>query len=1105
MYDKPERRSLTYTSSSRRISRSRSSILPAQTSKIATKVNDPDSPGYNIKVYVRCRSRNKREIGEKSSVVISTMGAQGRDVILSNPSSSSSGSLTNVKKTYTFDRVFGAESDQEVVFNSVAKNYISEMLQGYNCTVFAYGQTGTGKTYTMSGDINILGSTTHNHDQSSILLSEHAGIIPRVLVDLFKDLKNESTDYSVKVSFLELYNERLKDLLADSNKEDDNNAESIRIFDNIKPEKNTQGSHSIMVKGMEEIYIKSAQEGLKLLTEGSIKRQVASTKCNDLSSRSHTVFTITTNVTKVDPLSGEEYVKNGKLNLVDLAGSENINRSGAENKRAQEAGLINKSLLTLGRVINALVDHSQHIPYRESKLTRLLQDSLGGKTKTCIIATVSPAKISMEETVSTLEYATRAKSIKNTPQINQSMTKDSCITEYIHEIDRLRKELRATRTKDGIYITQEKYDLYESNCILVGEQKARIDNLEEQIKRFKEKYVQQVNITKETEQKLQKIDLLYQQVWEKKQLLESSLDHLQQKCNSFEHEITEIHHKNLKILDSIVDERDTISEDLVQKYRYITETDHCITKELTTLKNVKKTLNNYNKSFKGVLKSVFQELQDKVINLSAVSEEQVRVVDTEGIINSFEDLNTSITKCIGKLKVKIDFKDLLLDETSEVVQSWISDLTKQHEALQDNLVRSIGELQKEISARFEFTETTSKKSAELNLEVLEAEKIKVKNLENNLQRARIDKENSDNLLQTLQTYFQDEVTRTRREIFKDITNAVNFGEGRLKELELNILQNSTKLVSDSQKDSNLKHENSLSQLGKTASSAFEEVCKATEKSNAEHVDNLKILQTSVINSIVEIPVKQEFSKYQEVLSDGWKNNVSEKVSSKIYQVSKSLEESSSIMYGNMIDETARSRGIISDLVEKQNHSIGMMKSQVSSLSKYIFNEYKNNVDQIATSQDEIVEGQAKALDGVAKALSENTSKVLPQEPLSVTIDPRQAIRALPQMDKTKNLQIYRDQDLSSIEKRHPNRSPEHPTSTIVGNPSTPMPIPDQPLTKVLVPKSVNSSTKRSKTLPVELRTNEKGNNLKRKFMSEPDVIQEGIENIEDHKFKKGHA
>ncbi|KAM5342888.1 hypothetical protein ACJ41O_013854 [Fusarium nematophilum] len=182
-----------------------------------------------------------------------------------------------------------------------------------------------------------------------------------------------------------------------------------------------------VVQGMEEKHLKTAREGIKVLQDGILKRQVAATKCNDLSSRSHTVFTITAYVRKKGE---EEYISAGKLNLVDLAGSENIQRSGAENKRAAEAGLINKSLLTLGRVINALVDRSPHIPYRESKLTRLLQDSLGGQTKTCIIATVSPGRNNLEETISTLDYAFRAKDIRNKPQFNALLNKKMLLQDF---------------------------------------------------------------------------------------------------------------------------------------------------------------------------------------------------------------------------------------------------------------------------------------------------------------------------------------------------------------------------------------------------------------------------------------------------------------------------------------------------------------------------------------------------------------------------------------------------------------------------------------------------------------------------------------------------
>jgi kinesin family protein 11 len=335
------------------------------------------------------------------------------------------------------------------------------MLAGYNCTIFAYGQTGTGKTYTMSGDMNdTLG-----------MLSDAAGIIPRALYALFNKLELDDAESSVKCSFIELYNEELRDLISP----DDNS--KLKIYeDNGK-----KGHAGTFVQGMEEAHIKSAVDGVKLLQAGSHKRQVAATKCNDLSSRSHTVFTVTAYIKRTGA-NGEDYISAGKLNLVDLAGSENIQRSGAENKRAAEAGLINKSLLTLGRVINALVDKSQHIPYRESKLTRLLQDSLGGQTKTCIIATVSPAKSNLEETISTLDYAFRAKNIRNKPQVNQMINKKTLLKEFTSEIEKLKSELIATRQRNGVYLTNESYEEMttesESRRILNEEQAARIETME---------------------------------------------------------------------------------------------------------------------------------------------------------------------------------------------------------------------------------------------------------------------------------------------------------------------------------------------------------------------------------------------------------------------------------------------------------------------------------------------------------------------------------------------------------------------------------------------------------------------------------------------------
>ncbi|KAL3418098.1 kinesin related protein 2 [Phlyctema vagabunda] len=409
----------------------------------------------NINVVVRCRGRNEREVRENSGVVLSTEGVKSNSLELSMGPSA----LSN--KTYHFDKVFSSAADQSMIYDDVVTPILDEMLAGYNCTIFAYGQTGTGKTYTMSGDMN----------NTFGMLSDAAGIIPRVLQSLFTKLELDDAESSVKCSFIELYNEELRDLISPDD------SVKLKIYD----DNSKKGHSSTLVQGMEESHIKSAVDGIKLLQAGSHKRQVAATKCNDLSSRSHTVFTVTAYIKRTGD-NGEDYVSAGKLNLVDLAGSENIQRSGAENKRAAEAGLINKSLLTLGRVINALVERSSHIPYRESKLTRLLQDSLGGRTKTCIIATVSPAKSNLEETISTLDYAFRAKNIRNKPQVNQVVNKKTLLKEFTGEIERLKSELIATRQRNGIYLSNESYEEMtvesESRRILNDEQAAKIEAME---------------------------------------------------------------------------------------------------------------------------------------------------------------------------------------------------------------------------------------------------------------------------------------------------------------------------------------------------------------------------------------------------------------------------------------------------------------------------------------------------------------------------------------------------------------------------------------------------------------------------------------------------
>lgn len=304
--------------------------------------------------------------------------------------------------------------------------------------------------------------------------ADDAGIIPRVLYQLFTALSLEGVDAAIKCSFIELYNEDLRDLISDDD------SRKITITDSLSSSRKSTG----VTRGQENVFIESAEHGLEVLQHGLRKRQVAETKMNDLSSRSHTIFTLTVYVgMRSETPNTPEVIANdacivGKINLVDLAGSENIGKSGAENKRAREAGMINQSLLTLGRVINALVDKSPHIPYRESKLTRLLQDSLGGQTRTCIIATISPAQINLEETLSTLEYASKAKSIKNKPQVGSLVSKTTMFKEWSDDFIRLRRDWDATRKKNGTYLAEEHYkELLSEN----DERQLRIDEQERKL------------------------------------------------------------------------------------------------------------------------------------------------------------------------------------------------------------------------------------------------------------------------------------------------------------------------------------------------------------------------------------------------------------------------------------------------------------------------------------------------------------------------------------------------------------------------------------------------------------------------------------------------
>ncbi|KAH0556326.1 Kinesin heavy chain [Trichoglossum hirsutum] len=293
---------------------------------------------------------------------------------------------------FTFDRVFDMNSRQSDVFNFSIQSTVDDILNGYNGTVFAYGQTGAGKSYTMMG--------------SDIDNDESRGIIPRIVEQIFASIlaSPENIEYTVRVSYMEIYMERIRDLLAPQN-------DNLPVHE----EKN----RGVYVKGLLEIYVSSVQEVYEVMRRGGTARAVAATNMNQESSRSHSIFVITITQKNVETGSA----KSGQLFLVDLAGSEKVGKTGASGQTLEEAKKINKSLSALGMVINSLTDgKSTHIPYRDSKLTRILQESLGGNSRTTLIINCSPSSYNDAETLSTLRFGVRAKAIKNKAKINVELS-----------------------------------------------------------------------------------------------------------------------------------------------------------------------------------------------------------------------------------------------------------------------------------------------------------------------------------------------------------------------------------------------------------------------------------------------------------------------------------------------------------------------------------------------------------------------------------------------------------------------------------------------------------------------------------------------------------
>ena len=360
----------------------------------------------NITCYVRCRPLKQSELD---------LGANCLDISKDQKTIT----LNNSDSVYTYDKIFPAETDQKTIFTEVGLPLVKKFLSGYNSTIFAYGQTGTGKTHTIIGPLESL--FDDNND--------NFGLIPNILNFLFNNKqeatniiresskqKAEKIDYTLSCSCLEIYQEHLIDLLSNNSNSMDNNDDVLKIREDPKK--------GMYIENLTELDITSAKKAKEALISGFKNRHVASTNMNRESSRSHLIYTLFL-ISSFEMDGGLIITRTSRLHLVDLAGSERQKYTNAQGQRIKEAGNINKSLSILGNVINAVIEFNESktkfVPFRDSKLTYYLKDSIGGNSKTVIIGNISQSYIQINETQSTLKFIQRAKMIKNKAKIIENV------------------------------------------------------------------------------------------------------------------------------------------------------------------------------------------------------------------------------------------------------------------------------------------------------------------------------------------------------------------------------------------------------------------------------------------------------------------------------------------------------------------------------------------------------------------------------------------------------------------------------------------------------------------------------------------------------------
>ncbi|CAF0822345.1 unnamed protein product, partial [Brachionus calyciflorus] len=839
--------------------------------------------------------------------------------------------------------VFGCESMQIDVYNQVVRPVVKEVLEGYNCTIFAYGQTGTGKTYTMEGYHS---STNENFSWEN---DPDVGIIPRTVAQLFSLLSSMSNcEHSVKISYMELYNEELTDLLSDSQLDKD---EKLKIYDD------PARKGSVIVSKLEDIIVQNKNQVFKILQKGADRRQKASTLMNNQSSRSHSIFTITVFI-KDRAIEGVETIKVGKLNLVDLAGSENIERSGATGKRATEAGKINKSLTTLGRVITALVQHSDHIPYRESNLTRLLQDSLGGKTKTTIIATISPALCNLEETLSTLDYAHKAKSIRNKPEINQKLVKKELIKEFNEEIERLKRELNATREKNGVYLPTETYQEMESNTNM----------LKMEIREYIKKLAMS---SEELDLKSEENKKLKEEMQEKNEVLyqtECQLGKTNTKIEQMENE--------LRACKIIATERFKSEEKLAEQMSHLFTKNSDYESDNLNMSDKINRLIKLNDKNRLLVNQFSDFINDKISNLN-VKEDEILSLSKQKTSN----LTELLKEVTSDIKLYNDDKIQLLDLCDKKLRTWLDSQINLVEKDLECFIKEHFDMFKQTvhlqSMTFSQTCDDMLKLCQEHRENYSKIWSKMTNSIDNMSKDFNNFEsNFSNLTNEFLVSYAKDSNESNTKLLNNLTHLIDSTESNRN--DLNDLINFKQSIKDEISESFMKIEDLMKNVSSKINSKFEHFDKQCSKLQEKTESNSKIL-----NDLKESFTKEHETKKIKNFSSNFDRKVNEPVKNfidhntknliELNVLAKSLNEKHEAINSHYSNSIQGLKMTEEEICKNTTQILGSEYEQLEKISKKIqtsLNDYQTNTSkyfeklqsQIIKSDEEITKKVEESID-----------------------------------------------------------------------------------------------------------------------------------------------